>query len=59
MKVCPTRLISLETNAMLNVSSAFFVSVEKLDAGEELIVAWVVAELPVQAGKVRSVYSPR
>ena len=44
---------------MLNVLSAFFVSVEKLDAGEELIVAWVVAELPVQAGIVRSVDSPR
>ena len=44
---------------MLNVSSAFFVSVEKLDAGEELIVAWVVAELPVQAGIVRLVDSPK
>jgi hypothetical protein len=39
MKVCPTRLRSLETNAILNELSVFFVSVAKLDAGEELRVA--------------------
>ena len=44
---------------MLNVLSAFFLSVAKLDAGEELRVAWVVAELPVQAGIVRLVDSPK
>ena len=59
MKVCPTRLRSLETNAILNELSVFFVSVAKLDAGEELRVAWVVAELPVQAGIVKLVVSPR
>ena len=58
-KVCPTRLRSLEANVILNELSAFFVRVAKLAVGVEVKVPWVVAELPVQAGIVRSVVSPR
>jgi hypothetical protein len=58
-KIVPTRLKSLEASAILNELSAFFVAVAKAEIGVDVRVSWVVLVLPIQAGIVSIVDSPK